>query len=63
MKRTLDNDDKEVQQLPNIYSDIVRRHPTADNNSDMRTRIKDLNSRWEALNGTVQETMKNVNIL
>jgi hypothetical protein len=35
-------------------------HSTADTNGEMRIRIKDLNNRWETLNGTVHETLKNV---
>jgi DNA-binding transcriptional regulator GbsR (MarR family) len=59
-KRTLDDDDKEIQQVTNNYSEVIRMHSTADTNGEMRIRIKDLNNRWETLNGTVHETLKNV---
>ncbi len=60
LKRTLDNDDKELQQISKAYSEVLHTHPTADPNGEIRLRIKDLNHRWETLNGTVNESMKNV---
>jgi hypothetical protein len=59
-KRTLDNDEKNIQQITNNYSEVLRNYPTADSNGEMRSRVKDLTNRWEALNGLVHETMKNV---
>ncbi|CAF3482671.1 unnamed protein product [Rotaria sp. Silwood1] len=59
-KRTLDHDDKEIQQLANSYSEIIRFYPTADSNNEMRIRIKDLNNRWEKLNETAHETLKHL---
>ncbi|CAF4651168.1 unnamed protein product, partial [Rotaria sp. Silwood2] len=59
-KRTLDHDDKEIQQIANSYSEILRLYPTTDSNNEMRIRIKDLNHRWETLNGTVHETLKHL---
>ncbi len=59
-KRTLDDDDKNIQQITKNYSDVLHIYPTADPSSEMRIRIKELNNRWEALNGLVHETMKNV---
>ena len=59
-KRTLDDDDKEIQQITNSYSEIIRGHSAADASGEVRMKIKELNTRWEILNGTVHETMKNV---
>jgi hypothetical protein len=59
-KRTLENDDKEIQQITNNYSEVLRLYPSADANGEMRIQIKELNNRWEALNGTYHETLKNV---
>ena len=59
-KRTLDDDEKDVQQITDSYSEILRIHPTADANGEIRGKIKELNTRWEVLNGSVHETMKNV---
>jgi hypothetical protein len=59
-KRTLTDDEKDVQQITDSYSEIIRAHPTADASGEIRAKIKELNTRWEILNGTVQETMKNV---
>ncbi|CAF1260766.1 unnamed protein product [Rotaria sordida] len=52
-------DDKEIQQIENYYSEILRLHPTADSNNEIRNRIKDLNHRWKILNETVHETCIN----
>lgn len=59
-KRTLNDDDKDIQQITDSYSEIVRLHPTADTSGEIRAKIKEINSRWEILNGTVNETLKNV---
>ncbi len=59
-KRTLNDDDKDVQQITDSYSEIIRLHPTADTTGEIRARIKEVNSRWEILNGSVNETLKNV---
>ena len=60
LKRTLDNDDKVIQQIAKNYSDVLHTHPTADTSGGILLRIKDLNHRWEVLNETVHESMKNV---
>ncbi|UJR08743.1 hypothetical protein I4U23_013000 [Adineta vaga] len=60
LRRKLDTDDKEIQQIARIYSDILRIHPKADAKGEKLNRIKDVNHRWEALNGTVHESMKNL---
>lgn len=59
-KRTLNDDDKDIQQITDSYSEIIRLHPSADTSGEIRAKIKDINSRWEILNGTVNETLKNV---
>ncbi|CAF4219488.1 unnamed protein product, partial [Rotaria sordida] len=59
-KRTLDNDDKEIQKIANCHSEILRLYPTADSNNEIRNRIKDLNHRWKILNETVHETLKHL---
>ncbi|CAF1279500.1 unnamed protein product [Rotaria sordida] len=59
-KRTLDNDDKEIQKIANCHSVILRLYPTADSNNEIRNRIKDLNHRWKILNETVHETLKHL---
>ncbi|CAF0984495.1 unnamed protein product, partial [Rotaria sordida] len=59
-KRTLDDDEKDIQQIINNYSEIIRNHPTADPTGEIRSKIKDINTRWEILIGTVHETMKNL---
>ena len=59
-KKTLDNDDKDILKVSDCYSEVLRMYPTADINNEIRLQIKDLNHRWEKLNGTVHETMKNV---
>jgi hypothetical protein len=59
-KRTLDDDDKIIQQVNNNYSEVLRIYPLADNNGEMRSRMKELNNRWEILNATFQESLKNV---
>jgi predicted DNA-binding protein YlxM (UPF0122 family) len=59
-KRTLENDDKEIQQIANNYSEALRLYPSADANGEIRNRMKELNNRWETLNGTFNETVKNV---
>ena len=38
-------------------------HPKADAKGEKISRIKDLNHRWETLNSTVHESMKNVRSL
>lgn len=59
-KRTLDDDDKEIQQITDLYSETIRTRPTADASGEIRSKIKEVNARWEMLNGQVHETMKNV---
>jgi hypothetical protein len=59
-KRTLEADDKIIQQITNSYSEVLRNYPSADANGEMRIRIKELNHHWETLNATFQETLKNV---
>ncbi|CAF1181682.1 unnamed protein product [Rotaria sp. Silwood1] len=59
-KRTLDNDEKDIQQITDNYSEIIRNHPTADSTGEIRSKIKEINTRWEILIGTVHETMKNL---
>jgi flagellar biosynthesis/type III secretory pathway chaperone len=59
-KRTLENDNKEIQQITNNYSEVLRLQPSADGNGEMRIRINELNNRWETLNETFRETLKNV---
>jgi hypothetical protein len=59
-KRTLDDDGKDIQQVTDSYSEIVRAYPAADVSGEIRARIKELNTRWETLNGALHETMKNV---
>jgi hypothetical protein len=59
-KRTLEDDDKVIQQLAINYSDVLRNYPSADINGEMRNRMKELNNRWDALNATFQESLKNV---
>lgn len=59
-KRTLDNDAKVIQQITNSYSEVLRIYPTADTNGEMKTRIRELNLRWDTLNATFNESLKNV---
>ncbi|CAF4870940.1 unnamed protein product, partial [Rotaria sp. Silwood1] len=59
-KRTLDNDEKDIQQITDNYSEIIRNHPTADSTGEIRSKIKEINTRWEILIGTVHQTMKNL---
>ncbi len=59
-KRTLEDDDKVIQQLAINYSEVLRNYPSADINGEMRNRMKELNNRWDALNATFQESLKNV---
>jgi len=56
----LDDDGKDIQQITDSYSEIIRVHSTADATGEIRAKIKEINTRWEILNGTVHETMKNV---
>ncbi|CAF4242087.1 unnamed protein product, partial [Rotaria sordida] len=58
-KRTLDNDEKDIQKIRDNYSEIIRNHPTADSTGEIRSKIKEINTRWEILIGRVHETMKN----
>ncbi|CAM4836468.1 unnamed protein product [Rotaria magnacalcarata] len=60
VKKTLADDDKQIQQINKNYSDILHRYSISDSSDDMRIRIKDLNNRWEILNGTFNETIKNL---
>ncbi|CAF4300774.1 unnamed protein product, partial [Adineta steineri] len=60
LKKKLDNDEKEIQQITKDYSDILHAHPKADKNGEKLLRIKELNRRWEGLNETVHESMKNL---
>ncbi|CAM2712242.1 unnamed protein product [Rotaria socialis] len=60
VKKTLVDDDKQIQQINKNYSDILHRYSISDSSDDMRIRIKDLNNRWEILNGTFSETIKNL---
>lgn len=59
-KRTLENDDKQIRQITKNYSDVLRLYPSADSNGEMHIRIKELNNRWDILNKTFYETIKNV---
>ena len=59
-KRTLEDDEKVIQQVNANYSDILRNYPSADNTGDMRIRLNELNNRWEILNASFQESLKNV---
>ncbi|CAF3964495.1 unnamed protein product, partial [Rotaria sordida] len=59
-KRTLDNDDKEIQKIANYHSEILRLYPIADSNNEIFNRIKDLNHRWKILTETVHETLKHL---
>ncbi|CAF3475042.1 unnamed protein product [Rotaria socialis] len=59
-KRILDDDEKEIQEITDNYSGIIRSHQTADVNGEVRGKIKEVNTRWEVLRGTVNETMKNL---
>ncbi len=59
-KRTLNDDDKDIQQINNSFSEIIRIQPTADPTGEIRTKVKELNTRWDILNGQVNETLKNV---
>ncbi|CAF2655446.1 unnamed protein product [Rotaria sp. Silwood2] len=59
-KRTLDDDEKDIQQITDNYSEIIRNHPTADSTGEIRSKIKEVNTRWEILIGTVHETLKNL---
>ncbi|CAF4071632.1 unnamed protein product, partial [Rotaria sordida] len=59
-KRTLDNDDKEIQKIANYHSEILRLYPIADSNNEICNRIKDLNHRWKILTETVHETLKHL---
>ncbi|UJR37453.1 hypothetical protein I4U23_030156 [Adineta vaga] len=59
-KRTLEDDEKDIQQLKTNYSDIIREHPTADTSEEFRIKLKELETRWELLNNCVQETIKNL---
>ena len=54
-KRTLEDDEKVIQQVNHNYTEVLRIYPSADNN-----RMKELNNRWEILNATFQESLKNV---
>ena len=58
----MNDDDKEIQQITKNYSEIVRTHPAADSQGELRSKIKDLTTRWETLINTVQETLKNVRL-
>lgn len=60
-QRTLTNDSKVIQQITNSYSEVLRVYPTADTNGEMRNRIRELNLRWDTLNATFNESLKNVN--
>ncbi|CAF3725966.1 unnamed protein product [Adineta steineri] len=60
LKKKLDNDEKEIQQITKDYSDILHAHPKADKNGEKLLRIKELNRRWEGLNETVHDSMKNL---
>ncbi|CAF1053347.1 unnamed protein product [Adineta ricciae] len=60
LQRKLDNDDKDIQQIAKVYSDIIHTHPKADTKGEKISRIKDLSHRWEVLNSTVHESMKNL---
>ena len=60
-RRTLEDDDKVIQQITSSYSEVLRVYPSADTNGEMRVRIKELNLRWEGLNATFNESLKNVN--
>jgi hypothetical protein len=59
-KRTLEDDEKVIQQVNNNHSEVLRNYPSADNNGEMRIRLKELNNRWEILNAAFQESLKNV---
>ncbi|CAM4803210.1 unnamed protein product [Rotaria magnacalcarata] len=59
-KRILDDDEKEIQEITDNYSGIIRSHSTADVNGEVRGKIKEVNTRWDVLRGTVNETMKNL---
>ena len=56
----MNDDGKEIKQINENYTDIVRSHPAADTHGELRIKIKDLSTRWDTLNATVHETMKNV---
>lgn len=59
-KRTLENDGKVVEQIQQNYSQALRVYPTGDTHGEIGNRMKELNTRWETLNGTFQESIKNV---
>ena len=56
----MDEDGKDIQQITDNYSGIIRIHPKGDLSGGVRSKIKELNTRWEILNGTVHETLRNV---
>ena len=59
-KRTLENDAKVIEQIQQSYTQALRAYPTGDTHGEMTNRMKELNTRWETLNATFQESIKNV---
>lgn len=59
-KRTLENDEKIIQQISHSYSEVLRSYPTADTHGEMKGRMAELTHRWDALNATFHESWKNV---
>ncbi|CAF0817762.1 unnamed protein product [Didymodactylos carnosus] len=58
-QRTLEGDVREVQQVNDAYSEMLRNN-FIDTNGETKSKINDINNRWEKLSAYVHETMKNL---